>query len=275
MNANTPSRTVSLYDAHNHLQDERLAHCLEEILTACGREGIRRMVVNGSCEEDWPRVLDLVRRHPLVLPAFGYHPWHVRERSANWFDNLRRHLDATPSAIGEIGLDRWIENPDLELQEEMFRAQLRLAAERDLPVTIHCLKAWGWLDRILREERLPSRGFLLHSYGGPSEMVAAFAALGGYFSLSGYFAHDRKLKQREVFRLVPPDRLLLETDAPDMWPPDGWNRYRLTDTASGKPLNHPANLGAVYDFAAGLFEIDRERLTNRIADNFARLFRSE
>ncbi|MDX2081406.1 MAG: TatD family hydrolase [Terrimicrobiaceae bacterium] len=263
---------MRLYDAHNHLQDPRLAMQLDSVLAACQRVDIARMVVNGSCEEDWPQVLVLAKRQPIVLPSFGYHPWYVRERTADWLDQLRRHLDAAPSAIGEIGLDRWIENPVVPLQEEMFRAQLRLAAERGLPVSIHCLKAWGRLDEILREEPRPACGFLLHSYGGPAEMVEGFAKLGAYFSLSGYFAHERKAKQREAFNRVPRERLLLETDAPDMWPPDDWNDHPLADLATGMPINHPANLGAVYRFAAHLLERDPEGLRNQVEQNFLRLF---
>lgn len=232
------------------------------------------MVVNGSCEADWPQVLDLARQQTLVLPSFGYHPWYVRERSAGWLDSLKRHLDTVPSAIGEIGLDRWIDDPDVPRQEEMFRAQLRLAAERDLPVSIHCLRAWGRLDAILREEPRPACGFLLHSYGGPAEMVDGFVKLGAYFSLSGYFAHERKSKQRAVFARVPLDRLLLETDAPDMWPPREWNDYPLADPAAGGPMNHPANLAAVYRFAAKLLAADCAELTTRVEQNFQRLFGS-
>jgi TatD DNase family protein len=261
-----------LYDAHNHLQDPRLAGQLEDVLATCQRVGIARMVVNGSCEKDWPRVLALAKQHTCVLPSFGYHPWYVRERTAGWLDQLKWHLDAAPSTIGEIGLDRWIENPDVPLQEEIFRVQLRLAAERNLPVSIHCLKAWGRLDEILREEPRPDHGFLLHSFGGPVEMVEGFVKLGAYFSLSGYFAHERKVKQRAAFKRVPLERLLLETDAPDMWPPEDWNDYPLTDLATGRPMNHPANLGAVYRFAARLVELDPEVLRGQIERNFPRLF---
>ncbi len=263
---------MRLYDAHNHLQDPRLAAHLDRVLATCQRVGIARMVVNGSCEEDWPLVLALAKRHPFVLPSFGYHPWYVRERTTHWLDHLTRHLDAVPSAIGEIGLDRWIENPEVPLQEEMFRAQLRLAAERNLPVSIHCLKAWGRLDAILREEPRPACGFLLHSYGGPIEMVESFVKLGAFFSLSGYFAHERKAKQRETFKRVPRERLLLETDAPDLGPPAEWNDHPLAELATGRPINHPANLGAVYRFAAQLLERDPERLRDQVEQNFLRLF---
>ena len=150
--------------------------------------------------------------------------------------------------------------------------QLRLAAERNLPVSIHCLQAWGRLLEILRAEPRPRCGFLLHSYGGPQEMIAPLAELGAYFSFPGYFAHERKTRQRETFKSVPPDRLLIETDAPDQLLPPEHNRYPLADAASGKPLNHPANLGAVYDFMAGLLDEPLERLAPRVEQNFLRLF---
>jgi len=263
---------LPLYDAHNHLHDARLAPGREAVLAAVRQEGVVRMVVNGSCEADWPDVLALARRHAEVIPSFGYHPWYVQERSPDWQAALVRHLDAVPSAVGEIGLDRWIKDYDLAAQEEVFGWQLRLAAERNLPVSIHCLQAWGRLLELLRAGPRPRCGFLLHSFGGPRELIAPLAELGAYFSLPGYFAHERKGRQRESFRHVPPDRLLLETDAPDQPLPAERVQYPLTDPATGKPLNHPANLAAVYRFAAEWLGEPLEPLAARVGENFRRLF---
>jgi TatD DNase family protein len=260
-----------LYDAHNHLQDERLRPNISSIMVAAQSEGIAKMVVNGSCEEDWPDVLELARKFPQVIPSFGYHPWYVKESSAQWQQKLVSHLDQIPSAIGEIGLDRWIKDHDVARQEELFVWQLRLAAERNLPVSIHCIQAWGWLLEILREQPRLTCGFLLHSYGGSREMIPALAKLGAYFSLPGYFAHERKASQRETFRHVPADRLLIETDAPDQPLPENLNRFPLQD-ASGKSVNHPANLHAVYEFAGELLSTPPEKLAAQVEENFLRLF---
>jgi TatD DNase family protein len=261
-----------LYDAHNHLQDERLAPHREAILATLQREGVAGMVVNGSCEADWPEVLALAREHAQVIPSFGYHPWYVKERLPDWQQALVRHLEAVPSAVGEVGLDRWVKDYDLEQQQQVFVWQLRLAAERNLPLSIHCLQAWGPLLDILRAEPRPRCGFLLHSYGGSAELVAPLAELGAYFSLPGYFAHERKTRQREAFRLVPPERLLIETDAPDQLLPPERVEYPLVDSATGKAINHPANLGAVYRFAAELREEPLEALARKVEENFKRLF---
>ena len=262
---------MTLYDAHNHLQDQRLKPHLSDIMSAVRAEPIARMVVNGSGEEDWPDVLELARQFPQVLPSFGYHPWYVQERTPHWQAALVRFLDAVPSAVGEIGLDKWIKDYDLPAQEEVFVWQLRLAAERDLPVSIHCLRAWGPLLEILRREPRPPGEFLLHSYGGAPELIPGLVQLGAYFSLPGYFARERKARQRETFRCVPLERLLIETDAPDQCLPDERNRFPLLD-AAGKPLNHPANVRAVYEFAAELLGLPLEKLAAEIESNFLRLF---
>jgi TatD DNase family protein len=270
--ANIQSMSAPLYDAHNHLQDDRFGVAQVTLMAVSTQSGVTRMVVNGSCEQDWPQVLALARQFPQVLPSFGYHPWYVGERTPDWQKNLVHFLDEIPSAVGEIGLDRW--KPDLpyEGQEEMFVAQLRLASERNLPVSIHCLQAWGRMLELLKTGPRPQRGFLLHSYGGPQEMVNSFADLGGYFSLPGYFAHDRKERQRETFKHVPADRILIETDAPDQSLPDALNEFPLKDANTSKPLNHPANLTAVYRFAANLFGETVDSLAARVEQNFLRLF---
>jgi TatD DNase family protein len=262
---------VKFFDAHNHLQDDRFGGRQSELLAACEKSGVARMVVNGACESDWPQVLALARQNQMVLPSFGYHPWHLHERTPEWQENLEKFLDEIPGAVGEIGLDRW--KPDLSYngQEEVFLAQLRLAAERNLPVSIHCLQAWGRLHELLRNHPRPARGFVLHSFGGPAEMISTFTKLGAYFSFPGYFLHERKLRQRETFKHVPRDRLLIETDAPDQLLPPEKILHPLADV-TGRPLNHPANLPAVY---AGLAEFLGEKvdaLAARVAENFQRAF---
>jgi TatD DNase family protein len=261
-----------LYDAHNHLQDDRFGGRQSALLAECRPTGLVRMVVNGASEADWPQVLELARAHAEILPSFGYHPWYLAVRTPRWRENLLHFLDQIPAAVGEIGLDRW--KPDLPYagQEEAFITQLRIAAERQLPVSIHCLKTWGRLLEILRTEARPPCGFLLHSYGGPLELVKSFAALGGYFSLPGYFAHERKQRQRETFRQIPLDRLLIETDAPDQMLPAARNQYPLKNPHDGAPLNHPANLEAVYVLAAELRGMSLAELAGQVEENFQRLF---
>jgi len=262
---------MKLFDAHNHLQERGFSEHLDTVLAEVRQEGVVRMVVNGSSEEDWAEVLKLARDFPEVVPSFGYHPWYVKQRSTSWQSELVRMLDTVASGVGEIGLDRWIRDYDFEQQLEVFTWQLRLAAERNLPVSIHCLQAWGKMLDVLKKEPLPRCGFVLHSYGGPAEMIDSLAELGAYFSLPGYFAGERKTRQRDVFKRVPHERLLIETDAPDQLLPNERVIYPMCND-DGKPVNHPGNLRAVCEFAAELLGESVETVAKQVEANFTRLF---
>lgn len=267
-----PVEGIGFFDAHCHLQDERLASWLEAGgVNAMNLAGIRKCVVNGTHPGDWDRVADLANRFELVKPSFGLHPWHVNERPSDWKERFEACLGRPNVAVGEIGLDRWIEGYDIAAQVEAFRFQFRLAQSRQLPISIHCLRAWGQLYDFLKKEGCPERGFLLHSYGGPAEMVEAFAALGARFSFSGYFAIDSKSKKREAFKRVPLDRLLIETDAPDMLGPEELIVEMLRDE-KGRAVSSPLNLPRIYEYVAGMRTVSLETLAEIVAENFESFF---
>lgn len=261
---------IRVFDAHVHLQAPELAGCLEPIMNAARKEGIAVWACNGSTEADWPRVLEIARGIPGVVPCFGLHPWYVRERSAEWLVTLERLLDAVPSAIGEIGLDRWIEPRDERAQEDVFRAQLDLARRRNRPAMVHCLRAWGWLMDVLRGEAPLPAGFLLHAYGGPVDLIEPLAKMGAYFSFAGDTLDERKTRKRDALCAVPPDRLLVETDAPDLSPPPAFRPCPLPAT-DRKERNHPANLRAILRGLAGVRGETEERLARAAWINAQRL----
>jgi TatD DNase family protein len=159
----------------------------------------------------------------------------------------------------------------MEAQEEAFVWQLELAAERNVAASIHCLDAFGRLEELLRRHPRPARGFLLHSYGGSAEMAGKFAALGAYFSFPGYFAHERKERRREAFRSVPPERLLVETDAPDQLPPEALQLHPLRGP-DGTAIHHPANLPAIQAYLAEFLNLSKAALASTLEQNFTRLF---
>lgn len=231
--------------------------------------GIEGCVVNGTSEADWPQVATLAERHPgFIHPAFGLHPWFAHQRSPRWLDSLRSLLDRFPQAsIGECGLDRWITQPSIGEQLDVFLPQLALARQRKLPLTIHALKAWGPLLDAFKSEAPPSCGFLLHSFNGSPELVAQLTPLGARFSFSGYFLHPRKAKNLEAFRHIPTDRLLLETDAPEMLPPAEFITHPLPSAK-----NHPANLPAIAHALANQLHHPPETLLQNCDKNARTLF---
>jgi TatD DNase family protein len=276
-----------LYDAHNHLQDAWLTPHRAQVFADLAQLPLARAVVNGTCETDWPDVAGLAGEHDFIVPSYGLHPWNVGNATSAWPDTLQRLFDANPrAAIGEIGIDRWIldrarlddarlaglRRAPMPEQLEVFTWQLRFAAERNLPVTIHCIDAWGALVETLRATPRPARGFLLHAYGGSSELARDFAALGAFFSFNGYFMGERQAAKRAVFATLPMDRVLVETDAPAMPLPAEERAYSLPGLADGNPINHPANIQRVYAGLAEVRQTTLEVLVPAVARNFLTLF---
>ena len=278
---------MNLYDAHNHFHFPALLPHRAQVAADLRAIGLRRAVVNGTCEEEWPVVAALAAEHAWILPSYGVHPWDAGNRSANWFDTLRARLIAEPAShVGEIGLDRWIIDglrPDdprlaglrvapLGEQTDVFSTQLALATELNRAASIHCVRAIGALHDLLRTAKLPARGFLLHSYSGPIELAQPFADLGAYFSYNGNFLHPKHAAKSGVFRAVPFERLLVETDAPATELHSPHRRFTLPDTAAGEHVNHPANLAATYAALARIRGLTVEALAAQVAENFQRLF---
>ncbi len=275
------------FDAHNHLHAPSLAPHLGALLRELPAHGIAGMVTNGTSEADWPALATLAATAPWVRPAYGLHPWYAGNRSSDWETRLQADLAAAPgAAVGEIGLDRWMlerARPDdprlaglrrapLDEQLDVFHRQLALAAAQNRAACLHCLDAWGALQEALRTARRPARGFLLHAYAGPAEMVEAFAELGAYFSFNAAFLAPGRQRVRDAFLRVPAERLLVETDAPDMGPPPGMAHHTLPPSATGETVHHPACLIDAYTGLAALRGLTPAALVPQIAENFRRLF---
>ena len=240
-----------MFDTHCHLQDERLRPALDAVLQRAAGAGVTAVLCCGSAETDWAAVRDLAQRYPAILPAYGLHPWYVMERTPAWLDTLRTLLETPAAAVGEIGLDHALDPSTFEAQEEVFLAQIRLAAARHLPVSLHCRRTWGRLMELLDRQGWPPDGIVLHSYSGGKDLVPALARRGAFFSFSGAITHDRNMRGREAVAVVPADRLLIETDAPDLPAalPNGTVALRDTD---GRVLSEPAHLAQVTAAVAAL-----------------------
>lgn len=254
-------------DAHNHLQDARLGDCAP-LIAAMRGAGVGQCMVNATRENDWPAVEALVLAEPdLVVPAFGIHPWYAHGVTDGWQDRLTAMLEKHPLAsIGECGVDPWVSSPSMAIQRPVFREQLRLASELKRVLTIHCLKAWGALFEILAEQP-PPRPFLMHAFGGSIETARRLIPQGAYFSFSGHFLHERKSSVLEVFRQLPRERILLETDAPEMRPPNDHVTHPMSEH-----LNHPANLPSIGRAFAAALGMSATHLEDLTRDNAARCF---
>ncbi len=261
-----------LYDAHLHLADPALNPYRDQIEAGYQSIGLKQAVVVGTSPEDWPRVLEFCNNDPRLIPAVGLHPWRVNATPENWQQPFLQALDSGAQAIGEIGLDKWIEGYDIEQQQAAFQWQLAQATQRNLPVSIHCLQAIGPLMDTLRSVALPTRGIHLHAYNGPIELIPELVALGAYFSFNAGQLKPNKTRVPERIRAVPANRLLIETDAPDMLPPAELRSFELPSSETGKPPTHPATLVDGYTVIAKARGTSLEKLAALVAKNFATYF---
>ncbi|MFP4156180.1 MAG: TatD family hydrolase [Opitutales bacterium] len=265
----------SYYDAHVHLAHPAIAESLDDILEGYQSIALKKAVVVGTSPADWSAVAEIADRDHRFIPAVGLHPWQVNARpDPDWKRKMLAHLEQGVTIIGEIGLDQWIKDHDIESQLAAFRWQFALATERNLPTSIHCLKAHEPLLQTLRQVRLPERGFALHAYNGPPETIWELLDLGAFFSVNGGQLKPNAKRIHELLHRIPEDRLLIETDAPDFLPPKTQQAFHLRAVHDERqpPLNHPANLKTGYQAIAEARGCSVEELAEIVEANFTRYF---
>lgn len=204
-----------LIDTHCHLNDPAFAESLPAVLDRAKAADVRIFIVPAYDEESLARTAALALKYPgEIFPAYGIHPWFIRN-SVPW-DDIAAYLDGKGAfAVGEIGLDFSPECPAPEIQIPVFTRQLDLAADRGLPVLIHCRKAYDQLYRSLLPYKSRVRG-ILHSYSGGIDLLPRFLDLGFYLAFSGSVTRENARKYHRTAAAVPLDRMVLETDAPSI-----------------------------------------------------------
>jgi TatD DNase family protein len=260
-----------MFDAHAHLQDPALSGVLAEVVKAAADAGVTGVCCCGTSPADWAAVQILADAPlPFVLvPAFGVHPWHVRDLPDDWAESLAACLEKNPVAVlGEIGLDGLRDDVPSALQEQVFLRQLEIAERLHRPVVLHGARAWGRLADVLNVHARRLSGFVVHGFGGSSEMLKQLLGLGGYVSFAGSVCNPQAAKIRAAAREIPDSQILIETDTPDIFPKGG---RPAAVGADGKPLNQPSNLGCVLREMAALRGTSPEALSDLTGANARRI----
>jgi TatD DNase family protein len=210
---------VSLVDSHCHLDDRQFDSDRDEVIQRARAAGVTRLVAIGTGEgpPDLEAAIRLAERYPFIYATIGVHPHDASKASPAAFDHLRE-LAAYMKvvAVGEIGLDYHYDFSPRDVQREVFAKQLALAEEAGKPVVIHTREAWDDTLSILRERW--RGGGIMHCFtGGPREAQEALA-LGFHLSFGGVLTFPKAESNRQAARLIPEDRLLVETDSPYLAP---------------------------------------------------------
>ncbi|GGO78782.1 metal-dependent hydrolase [Marinobacterium nitratireducens] len=224
----------SLFDSHCHLDFPAFDGWRDTALAEARAAGVTEILVPGVTAEHWERVERLCASDPRLYPALGLHPCFLSEHRPEHLEQLATRLAAgTARAVGEIGLDYFIDNADRDQQQFYLEAQLDLAARHDLPVLLHVRKAHDQMLKALRRAKLRRAG-IVHAFSGSEQQAQQYIELGFKLGFGGAISYDRATKLRRLASALPLDALVLETDAPDM-PLAGWrdepNRpQRVRDT---------------------------------------------
>ena len=253
---------MKVTDCHAHLADARIWDARASWLADCRHHGLVGALANAAQFDEWPRVMQLSQEAPEILPALGIHPFWPEQWTAEAKATLERHLKANKlAAVGEIGLDFWNGRGNQALQERAFADQLQLAVQYGLPACIHNRKSCQGFFSILNELRISELRGYCHNFTGSRETARQILDKGLHISFCSPVTYPEAERLRRVSAFVPAERLLVETDAPDL----PQMPYRGT-------FSYPWQTIGVVEALATARGIAPEALAEQIVVNFQGLF---
>jgi TatD DNase family protein len=209
-----------LFDSHAHLNDAQFDGDREEVIRRAREEfDVSRVVNIGYNRETIRTALALAERYDFIYAAIGWHPHEAKEMTDDdlaWIESLTDHPKVV--ALGEMGLDYYWDNSPRDVQQEVFRRQIRLARKVGLPIIIHDRDAHEDVLSILREEKADEVGGVMHCFSGDWAFAQACIDLNFYIGLGGPVTFKNAKLPKEIAQKVPIDRLLIETDCPYLAP---------------------------------------------------------
>ena len=256
---------MELVDTHTHLDFPDFDADRSALMAESRALGVRQMVVLGVYQGNWQRVWELVQADPDLHAAFGLHPVYLEQHRpddlrelGDWLARLAGHRQLC--AVGEIGLDYFIETLDRERQQALFDAQLQLAADFNLPALIHVRRSHAAVIATLKRFKLKRAG-IIHAFAGSREEAREYIKLGFKLGLGGAATWPQALRMHRVLADLPLDAVVLETDSPDMAP-----------AMFPGQRNSPAHLPAICAALAQIMAISPEQLSAASTANARELF---
>lgn len=253
---------MKLFDTHTHLNVENFQGREQAMIDEARANDVHYMAVVGF---DYPTIeksLALSNQYQGIISVCGWHPTEAHRYDAKveaYLESLMDHPQV--KMLGEIGLDYYWDTATPEQQAKAFRRQIAIAKAANLPITIHNRDATEDCYRILKEEGLPEAGGIMHSFGDNAQWAQKFLDLGMHLSFSGVVTFKKTDDVRQAAKIVPKDKLLIETDAP----------YLAPVPMRGKE-NQPAYVKYVAQVLAQTREVALEDIAQQTTDNAMTLF---
>ncbi|MBU9812965.1 TatD family hydrolase [Rahnella sp. C60] len=255
--------SYTFIDTHCHFDFPPFTGAETESLRLAGQAGVRQIIVPAVTSDRFNGILSLAKKFPPLHAALGLHPLYVAQHQdscVELLDSLLSRRDPHLVAVGEVGLDLYMEEPRFEQQQRLLKAQFALAKRETLPVILHSRRSHDQLAAMLRQAKLPATG-VVHGFAGSLSQAQAFIKLGFAIGVGGTISYERAQKTRHVMAGLPLSSLLLETDAPDM-PLQGFQ---------GQP-NRPERAANVFDILCSLRSETPEQIAGALLDNTRRIF---
>ncbi len=256
-----------LIDSHCHIDGEQFDEDRDKVVERARAAGVVAMLNIGTGDprsDDFRRAVAVAERYDGVYASVGVHPHDAKL----YDDAAEEHLNELAKsekviAWGEIGLDYYYEHSARDVQRDVFRRQIRNARSLDLPILIHSREADDETVEILTDE-CSYDGFrgIMHCFGGTPEMAEALTKIGFLISFAGNVTFKKADNLRDAARVVPLDRLLIETDCPF-----------LTPVPFRGKRNEPSFVTHTAAFMADFYGIDVETLAEQTSQNFLNFFR--
>lgn len=251
-----------LFDTHAHLNATQFEEDVVEVIERAKSENVSHIVVVGFDRETITRAMELTEQYDMIYAAVGWHPVDaidMTDEDLDWIKQLAAHPKVV--AIGEMGLDYYWDKSPKEIQQEVFRKQIRLAKEVKLPIIIHNREATEDVVKILQEENAGEVGGIMHCFTGSLETAEQCMKMNFYLSFGGPVTFKNAKKPKEVVKEIPMDFLLIETDCPYLTP----HPFR------GK-RNEPSYVKYVAEQIAELKGLTFEEVAKKTSDNAMKLF---
>jgi TatD DNase family protein len=255
-----------LLDSHCHLNDPTIYSRRQQIVKDANNVGVTYFLCVGWDLESSKKAVEIAHEFPGAYAAVGFHPENLEGVNLSALEEIKALAkDTKVKAIGEIGLDyHWYKDKDIqEKQKEWFVAQIDLANQLNLPISIHARDASGDCLKILQEHPLKQQG-VLHCFSGSVETMKEMAKLGFYFGFDGPITYKNSTSPKENVVACSIDRILTETDSP----------YLSPVPFRGTP-NEPKHIVEIEKEMAELRGQDKEELANHVLNNFKNLFHVE
>ncbi|WP_299094524.1 TatD family hydrolase [uncultured Metabacillus sp.] len=251
-----------LFDTHAHLNAVQYEEDIVEVIQRAKAENVTHIVVVGFDKETITKAMELTNQYDMIYAAVGWHPVDaidMTDEDLAWIKELTSHPKVV--AIGEMGLDYYWDKSPKDVQKEVFRKQIQLAKEVQLPIIIHNRDATEDVVKILKEEKASEVGGIMHCFTGSLEVAKQCMDMNFYLSFGGPVTFKNAKKPKEVVKEIPMERLLIETDCPYLTP----HPFR------GK-RNEPSYVKYVAEQIAELRGISVEEVATKTSDNAKKLF---